>query len=419
MRDGCNGVIGSAYRRVKKLLEIALGIVTSVGGFLEAGSLATAAQAGAAFRFELLWAVGLGTLCVACLVEMSGRLAAVSHHTVVAAMRERFGVHAFMVPLITVLLVSLLTLGAEVGGVCMALQLATGVAFQWWAVPVMVTAWALLWRGSFGLVEQGVSLLGLVTVAFLVAAVRLRPSITEVARGLVPGFPDHEPAKYGFLTVSILGASLTPYLFYFYSSGAIEDRWNRSHLGINRLVATVGMGFGGVLSAAVLVVAAVTFHTRGMRVESYGQLALLMDDAFGGWGVPLFVVSLGIACFGAALEISLAIAYMIAQGFGWNWGENVKPHDAARFAAVYTLALVVATVLVIAGVDPLRLTNMSMALTAMTLPVAALPFLVLMNDRDYLGRHVNGRIANAVVLLVVGLGSVLAVVALPLQLFGS
>jgi len=110
---------------------------------------------------------------------------------------------------------------------------------------------------------------------------------------------------------------------------------------------------------------------------------------------------------------------MIAQGFGWNWGENVKPRDAARFSAVYTLALVLATALVVIGVDPLRLTNISMALTAVTLPVAALPFLVLMNDRHYLGPHVNGRLANVVVVLVVVLAAIVAVVALPLQLRGG
>ena len=380
---------------MKKILEIGLGVVTGIGGFLEAGSLATAAQAGAEFGYQLLWAIALGTLCVIVLVEMSGRLAAVSHHTVVDAVRERFGIHAFMVPLITVLLVSLITLGAELGGVCMALQLATGIAFQRWAVPVVVVAWGLLWRGSFGLIEQGVSLLGLVTV------------------------PDHEPARYGFLAVSILGASLTPYVFYFYSSGAIEDRWTRGHLWINRVVATMGMGFGGLLSAAVLVLAALVFHPRGVRVDSYAQIGRLMTEALGDWGFPLFVLSLGIACFGAALEISLTIAYMIAQGFGWNWGENVKPRDAARFSAVYTLALVLATALVVIGVDPLRLTNISMALTAVTLPVAALPFLVLMNDRHYLGPHVNGRLANVVVVLVVVLAAIVAVVALPLQLMGG
>jgi Mn2+/Fe2+ NRAMP family transporter len=42
---------------MKKVFEIALGVVTSIGGFLEIGSIATAAQAGALFQFQLLWAV--------------------------------------------------------------------------------------------------------------------------------------------------------------------------------------------------------------------------------------------------------------------------------------------------------------------------------------------------------------------------
>jgi Mn2+/Fe2+ NRAMP family transporter len=404
---------------MKRIVEVALGIVTSIGGFLEAGSMTTSAQAGAEFRFSLLWAVALGTLCAIVLVEMSGRLAAVSHHTIASAMRERFGFNFFLVPLLAVVLVSLLVLAAELGGVCMALQLATGIAFPWWSVPVMVAVWLLLWRGTFGLIEQGVSLLGLVTVAFLVAVFRLHAPLGDVAAGLVPRLAEHDAGRYWFLVVSILGASLTPYLFYFYSSGAIEDRWDESHLGTNRLVAGVGMSFGGVLAGAVLVVAALVLLPRGVHVESFEQMIPMLTEPFGHWGFWLFVGALGIACLGAVLEITLAVAYLIAQGLGWNWGENVKPRDAARFAVTYTLALIVATLPAALGVDPLKLTNISMVLSAAMLPVATLPFLVLMNDPTYVGRHTNGRLANAVVLLVVVLACVLAVASLPLQLVGG
>lgn len=404
---------------MKRIFEVALGIVTSIGGFLEAGSMATSAQAGAEFRFSLLWAVGLGTLCAIFLVEMSGRLAAVSHHTIADAMRERFGFNFFLVPLLTVMLTSLLVLAAEIGGVSVALQIATGIAFQWWALPVMIAAWVVLWRGSFGLIEKGVSLLGLVTVAFLVAAFRLHAPVADVAAGLLPRLPEHDAGRYGFLAVSILGASLTPYLFYFYSSGAIEDRWDESHLGTNRMVAAVGMSFGGVLTGAVLVVAGLVLLPRGVHVEHYEQMIALLAEPFGRWGLWLFVAALGIACLGAVLEISLAIAYMLAQGLGWNWGENVKPRAAARFAVTYTLALIAATLPVALGVDPLALTNVSMVLSAATLPLATVPFLVLMNDPTYVRHHPNGRVGNAVVLAVVVLACVLAVVALPLQLVGG
>jgi Mn2+/Fe2+ NRAMP family transporter len=111
---------------MKKLLEMTLGIVTSIGGFLEVGSLATAAQAGAMFGMQLTWAIVLGGLCVIFLVEMSGRFAAVSKHTIIDAVRERFGFNFFVYSLLPVLLVTVLVLAAEIGGVCLALQLVTG-----------------------------------------------------------------------------------------------------------------------------------------------------------------------------------------------------------------------------------------------------------------------------------------------------
>ena len=58
---------------MKRLLDLSLGIVTSIGGFLEAGSIITALQAGALFRYELLWAIALGTFGLMLLVEQSGR----------------------------------------------------------------------------------------------------------------------------------------------------------------------------------------------------------------------------------------------------------------------------------------------------------------------------------------------------------
>jgi len=403
---------------MKKLLHVALGVVTSFGGFLEAGSIATSVQAGAEFGYSLLWVLLLGVVCLVVLIEMSGRLAAVSHHTIAGAMRERFGFSFFLLPLIGVVAVSMLTLAAELGGVCMALQLATGIGFQWWALPVMLAVWLLLWRGTFGVIEDGVSLLGLVTVAFLIAAVRLHPSAGEVAAGFVPSAAPYAPSRYWFLAVSILGATLTPYLFYFYSSGAVEDGWDADDVPANRLVSAFGMGFGATLAAAVLVVAALVY-TRGVRLDSYDQIAPMLTDALGRWGYPLFVAALGIACFGAALEVSLALAYMIAQGFGWNWRENARPRDAARFSVSYTLALVLATALVVLGLDPLRVTNVAMALNAASLPLAVVPFLMLMNDREYVGEHVNGRVANVLVLVVVALACVLAAVSLPLELAGG
>jgi Mn2+/Fe2+ NRAMP family transporter len=221
-------------------LEIALGLVTGIGGFLEAGSLATSAQAGAAFGFQLVWAIALGTICIA-VSGRDGRPARRGQQAHAAdAMRERFGIRFFTVPLIAVVLVSFLVLASEIGGVSLALQLATGVRFQWWAPVVALAVWLLLWAHNFSLVEKGASLLGLVTLVFLVGAHRLHARWARSRPICCPGLPRQDPSKYWFTAVSILGASVSPYLFYFYSAGAIEDEWDEGYLGVNRMIAGWG-----------------------------------------------------------------------------------------------------------------------------------------------------------------------------------
>ncbi|MDB4877205.1 MAG: natural resistance-associated macrophage protein [Gemmatimonadetes bacterium] len=404
---------------MKKLIEISLGIVTSVGGFLEIGSITTAAQAGAGFGFQLAWVVVLGTLCIAFLVEMSGRFSACSKHTIPDAMRERFGVNFFAITLAVLLGVTLLVLAAEEGGIAAALEMATGWPIPAWATPVAILAWLLLWRGTFGFIENGVSALGLVTIAFAVGAAKMHPDYHAVMTGMVPSLPTHDRVHYWFVAVSVLGASITPSLYYFYSSGAIEDKWDASYVGVNRVIAAIGMGFGGFLSLAVLVLGALVFHPKGVEVQHYQQLPELLTGVFGRKGFWLVVASLGIACLGATVEIALALAYTIAQGFGWRWGEDLEPHDDARFSLTYTLLIAAAALFVLFGVDPLKLTEISMALTAASLPVGVFPFLILMNDREYLGEHTNGFFGNAVVMVISGLAAVLAVVSIPLQLAGG
>ena len=404
---------------MSKLLEIALGIVTSIGGFLDVGAIATAAEAGSIFGYQLIWAIVLGTICVIFLVEMSGRLAAVSKHTLADAVRERFGFNFYILPLVAEVIVDFLVLGAEIGGVCIALQLVTGISFRWWALPVAFAIWLLLWKGTFGLIENGVSLLGLVTLGFVVATFKLRPALPALAQGLIPTVPPQDTAHYLFIAVSILGALISPYLFYFYSSGAVEDKWDESYLGVNRAVAGLGMGFGSVVSLGVLILSALVLRPRGIEVDSYEQAALMLTQTFGYWGFMLFAASLGIACFGAALEVNLDTAYITAQAFGWNWGESLPAQSAARFSSVYTVFVFLAALLMVAGIDPLQLTLFSMALTAVILPLTIIPFLVLMNDREYVGERHNGVIGNSVVIFTIALAFVLAIVAIPLEILGG
>ncbi|HZP47770.1 MAG TPA: divalent metal cation transporter [Vicinamibacterales bacterium] len=404
---------------MKNLTKVGLGVLTSIGGFLEVGSLGTALQAGARYRYGLLWALALGTICVAFLTEMTGRLAAVSRHTMVDAMRKRFGVSFQIWPLMTQVVVDLLVLASEIGGASLALQLGTGVPMAVWAVPVALLVWALLWFGTFESIEHGVAALGLVTLSFVAAAVVLGPDWRDAARNLLPHTSNQHPAQYAYLAVGILGATISPYLITFYSSGGVEERWKPKDLMPNRVVAAVGMSFGSVVAMAAMIVAALVLAPRGVRADTYQQSAFILTIPFPRWGWTLFWTSLFIGCVGAALELSLDVAYTVSQSFGWDWGESQRPHEEARFAIVYSLMLLVAPIPALAGLDPLKFTMFSMAVTVVALPIVIGPLLVIMNDTQYLGSHTNGIVGNVAVAAIVALAFVLAVVAIPLQIAGG
>jgi Mn2+/Fe2+ NRAMP family transporter len=404
---------------MKSVAQIALGVLTGIGGFLEIGTTATSAEAGASFRFSLIWSLVLGTICLIFLIEMAGRHAAVSKHSLASAVRERFGFPFCVVPRLADLIVNLLLLAAEIGGVAFAIKLLTGVPLPVLAIPIAILAWLLLWLGSLDAIEFSTAGLGLLAIAFVVAAIKMHPPAAEVARGLAPSLPHHDGAHYWFLVISIIGANVSPYMFYFYSSGAIEEEWEEKNLGVNRLTAVVGMGFGACIAIAVIICSAMVFEPQHIRIESYDQIALVLVPALGKWGVPLFAIILGVCCFGAAAEIDLSSAYELAQTLGWNWGEEDKPSRKARFAATYTVMIFAAGIIMVAGADPLKLTMITMALTAVVLPMTIIPFIVIMNDKQYLGDHTNGLIGNTVIVVTIVLTSIVAIVTIPLEIMGS
>ncbi|MDP9359924.1 MAG: divalent metal cation transporter [Acidobacteriota bacterium] len=404
---------------MKKFLQISLGIVTGIGGFLEVGSIATAAEAGASFRYALIWAIALGTICLIFLIEMTGRLAAVSKHAVADAVRERFGFPFAVLPRVAELIVNLLVIASEIGGVALALKFVTGIEVRIWAVPVTLLIWLAIWAGTLNFIENATSILGLVAVGFVVAVVKMHPDYHAILRGFVPSAPRQDAAHYWYIAVGILGATISPYMFHFYGSGAIEDKWGEESLGANRISAAAGMSFGALMSMAVLICAALVLAPRGIEVARYEQAALVLIPALGRWGLPLFAATLGICCFGAAMEVSLATAYMVAQTLGWNWGENKTPDKEARFSMTYVIMLLLGGSLLLTGIDPLKLTMFAMAITAVILPLVVMPFVLLLNDKTYVHEHTNGPIGNTVVVLTIFLAAVVAIVTIPLEIAGG
>jgi Mn2+/Fe2+ NRAMP family transporter len=402
-------------RTVRRSLAVALGILTATGGFIDAGAIVTAGAAGAQFGLGLVWAMVLATVAIIMLVEMSGRLTAVSGKGYADAIRERFGFRFYLVPLSSEVVANTLLLAADLGGMAIALSLLTGIPW-----PVLVPfstllVFAIVWRAPFGIIENAPALLGLVTLTFwLGVSQQGGPDDALMATLTRPAFDQRDTAEYLFLAAAILGAIISPYLLFFYSSGAGEEHWSRRSLGLNRVTALVGMGFGSTTAIALIILSAMVLGPLDISGGTLSEIGLGMAEPLGRLGAQLFATALFVTCLGAALETSLSSSYNVAQGFGWEWGEDKAPDDAPRFNLLLMSFLAIATLLVTFGGDPLQLALYGAAFTALILPISLSPFLVIMNDPAYLGDRTNGRISNYALVAILGLAFVVAAVSIPL-----
>lgn len=121
---------------MKLLLAVTLGILTAIGGFLDVADFVASAQSGARFGMSLAWATVPGVIGICAYAEMAGRVAAITERTTFDLIRERLGPRVALVNLSASFLVTLLTLGAEIGGVAISLELATSVHYLLW-VPIV------------------------------------------------------------------------------------------------------------------------------------------------------------------------------------------------------------------------------------------------------------------------------------------
>ncbi len=402
--------------RLKNILAVALGILSAIGGFVDIGDLVFNTQAGATFGFQLLWVVVIGVLGIIVYSEMCGRVSAVAQRPVFDLVRERTGFSAGLATLIASEVVNLMTCAAEIGGVAICLQLLSGLPYRLLIALAVVGLVVVCWVLPFEWIERLFGYLGLCLLVFVVAAIKLHPDWGEVAHGFVPGaHSGGSLAVYLYFVVGLLGAAMTPYEVYFYSSGAVEDRWSGKDLGLNEVTAIIGYALGGTLSLALMIVAAVLFLPRGISPAFLGTPALTAAHVFGQVGLVLALVGILFAVGGAAIETSFAGAYNLAQFLGWRWGKKERPAGAPRFTLSWVVIFAAALVVVMTGVDPVKLTEYSVIFSVVALPLTYLPILLVANDRTYMGSKVNGRLANVLGVAYFFVILLIAVAAIPLM----
>ena len=230
-----------AAGEMSKLLQIALGILAAIGGFVDIGDLVFNVEAGATFGYQLLWVVVVGVVGIIVYSEMCGRVAAVSKRPVFDAVRERMGFGVGAGVLIASEFVNLMTLAAEIGGVALAASAA--------GRPLLPRAdrrrgrRRSAWRSGCCR-SSGSSASSATWGSACSCSWSARSSSTPTgARSGTASSRMPTPSNfllYAYFAVGLLGAAMTPYEVYFYSSGVVEEGWTPKDLGLNRANSMIG-----------------------------------------------------------------------------------------------------------------------------------------------------------------------------------
>ena len=377
---------------MRRIFALALGIIAAIGGFVDIGDLVFTVQAGAVFGYQLLWAVPIGVVGIMVFAEMSGRVAAVAGKPNMTLVHERLGPRLGPATLWSSVLLSFLTLAAELGGVGLVLNLFFDASDQLFMLLGTLVLLGAAYFLPFGAIERIFGYGGLCLLVYTVAAVDLDPNWRALAHGLVPN--SQSSSLYWYFAVGLMAAALMPYEIYFYSSGAVEEGWTKDNLGENRFNAIAGFGLGGFVALSLIVVAAELLLPPGVRPDTIGTTLLAAQIPYGELG--LFLAGAGI-CFaigGAAIDTCFSGAYNIAQYKGWDWGKHKKRAEAPRWTATWMLLFVGGYAVVATGIDPIQLTEYSVVLSVLVLPLTYLPILLAAGDQSVMGEHTNGRLAR-------------------------
>jgi Mn2+/Fe2+ NRAMP family transporter len=404
-------------------LELTLGIMTAVGGFVDISELVFAAKAGSTFGYSLIWVFAFSTVGIIVFSEMSGRVAAIAKQPVFNLMRHRLGLKLGLAVLAASMISNLITCAAEVGGVALVLNYLTGLPYALMAVAITAMLILSIWVLPFKWIERVYGLLGLFMLVFAAALFANYPPWQQIAGGFVPQVPHGLSTKqlltFAYFAVAIVSAVMFPYEVYFYSSGGIEEDWKAKDLVTNRVTSVLGMGLGSLLAIAILANSAIVFGPSNVDPNIPGTAALEAAIPFGKWGLILALLGMLFAVAGAAVETCLANAYSIAQFFGWRWGRHRKPWEAPRFTITWIALFVAALAIVLTGVDVMTLVELAILFSILVLPMTYLPLLLLSGNRKIMGKHANGRISMGLGWLYFAVIVLAAIAALPLYFLTS
>ena len=359
----------------------------------DAGGIATYSVAGAQYGYSLLWSLIPMLVLLILIQEMVARLGVVTGKGLSDLIRERYGVKITFYTMLALLITNFGNITAEFAGLAASLEI-FGVS-RYISVPLGAAAvWYLVVWGNYRVVEKVFLLACTVYLSYVISGFMAEPPWGEVLVAMVkPTF--HMESSYIFMLMGLIGTTIAPWMQFYQQASIVEKE---IHVKDYRYVwwdVVVGCIFAVVVVFFIMVCCAATLHANGILVKSAEDAAVALAPLAGKYASVLFAIGLANASLFAASILPLSTAYSICEGMGWEAGVSKDFRDAPEFMALYTgLIIAGAGLILIPGAPLIGIMLVSQVINGILLPFVLIFILLLVNNRELMGEHVNGRFYN-------------------------
>jgi manganese transport protein len=377
---------------LRRLLAFAgPGYLVSVG-YMDPGNWATDLAGGSKFGYTLLSVVLLSNLMAILLQALAARLGIVTDRDLAQACRAAYSRPAnFMLWLACEAAIIACDL-AEVIGTAIALKLLFGIPLIGGALLAALDAFLLLVlmnRGFRFLEAFVVALLIVIAVCFIIQIAAAAPPVAAMLRGFVPSSEIFTNPEMLYIAIGIIGATVMPHNLYLHSSIVQTRAYERSEEGRRDAIkwatadSTIALMLALFINAAILVVAAATFHTSGHAdVAEIGQAFELLSPLLGlGIASTLFAVALLASGLNSTVTATLA-GQIVMEGF-----LDLRLPSWARRLVTRGIAIVpvVAVTALYGERGTAELLVFSQVVLSMQLPFAVIPLVSFVSDKRKMG----------------------------------
>jgi len=351
--------------------------------------------------------------------EMTVRLGAVTHRGHAELIFDRFGKFWGFFSMGDLVLGNFLTLVTEFIGVRAGLGY-FGIRPAIAIGGALAIVLAAITTGRYWTWERIVLGLAIFNGLFIPAAILARPDWRSVGHALLTWSPLPTGNRYEILVLILatIGATVTPWMLFFQQSAVVDKGMQPRDVGAGRFDTILGASLAAVFAIAAILATAPLFH-HGIDASQFqgAEFAQALEPWIGHLGAALFALGVFEAGIVAAIAISTSSAYAFGEVFQTGHSLNRPLREAWAFYAVLIGSACVAAALVLIPRVPLEFIVLTVNVIAvLAMPPALVFLLLLVNDRDVMGEHVNGvwgNVAGAtvtVLLIVAGLGFGLATV---------